>query len=141
MADERDGNADGPLARAVPRLRIVFDDGIRLGPGKIDLVAAVARTGSIAAAGRELGMSYRRAWLLIDEVNRLFRQPVVQASAGGTRGGGAQVTPFGLALVDAYRRIEGRLAQAVREEFAPFATQIVPHPGDPRSSRGEDKAE
>ena len=141
MVDQRDGNADGPLSRAVPRLRIVFDDGIRLGPGKIDLVAAVARTGSIAAAGRELGMSYRRAWLLIDEVNRLFRQPVVQASAGGTRGGGAQVTPFGLALVEAYRRIEDRLGQAVREELGPFATDFVSHPGGPRSAVRQTKAD
>jgi molybdate transport system regulatory protein len=142
MERERDEGAGGSeaLLRAVPRLRIVFDDDIRLGPGKVDLVAAVARTGSIAAAGRELGMSYRRAWLLIDEINRLFRQPVVLASAGGTRGGGAQVTPFGRALVEAYRRIEDRLRDAMREELAPFASDIVPHPGGPRSASREGKA-
>jgi molybdate transport system regulatory protein len=134
-------SASDALARAVPRLRIVFGDDIRLGPGKIDLVAAVARTGSIAAAGRELGMSYRRAWLLIDEINRLFRQPVVLASAGGTRGGGAQVTPFGLALVEAYRRIESRLEQAIREELGPFAPDIVDHPGGPRSASRRTKAD
>jgi molybdate transport system regulatory protein len=96
-----------------------------LGPGKIDLLDTIGRTGSISAAGRELGMSYRRAWLLVDEVNRLFRRPVVSASAGGSHGGGAQLTDFGRALVAAYRRIEERARVAIREELAPFESDLV----------------
>ena len=80
------------LSNASPRLRITFAPGMRLGPGKMDLIEAVGRTGSISAAGRELGMSYRRAWLLIDQVNAVFTEPVVVASAGGAQGGGAQLT-------------------------------------------------
>lgn len=117
--------ADGPIARAKLRLRIVFDGDVRLGPGKADLLDAIGRTGSISAAGRELGMSYRRCWLLVDEVNRLFSRPVVLASAGGAHGGGAQLTDFGRALVSAYRRVEERARAAVREEFAPFESDLI----------------
>lgn len=117
--------ADGPLARAVPRLRIVLAAGGRIGPGKIDLLEAIGDTGSISAAGRLLGMSYRRAWLLVDEVNKLFTRPVVTARAGGQHGGGAQLTDFGRALVAAYRRIEERTRTAIREELAPFETDLA----------------
>lgn len=120
----RPHNGDA-VARAVPRVRIVFGAAMRLGPGKIDLLETIGRTGSISAAGRDLGMSYRRAWLLVDEVNRLFRRPIVVASAGGTQGGGAQLTDFGRALVAAYRRIEDRARQAIREELAPFASDLA----------------
>jgi molybdate transport system regulatory protein len=119
------GQPAGRLSRSQLRLRIVFDDAMRLGPGKIDLLDTIGRTGSISAAGRELGMSYRRAWLLVDEVNRLFRRPVVSASAGGSHGGGAQLTDFGRALVAAYRRIEERARVAIREELAPFESDLV----------------
>jgi molybdate transport system regulatory protein len=117
--------ADRSVAHAIPKLRIVFGDARRLGPGKIDLLEAVGNTGSISAAGRSLGMSYRRAWLLVDEVNRLFRRPVVVASVGGAQGGGAQLTDFGRALVAAYRRIEQRTSVAIREELAPFFSDLV----------------
>lgn len=116
--------APGALARARPRVRIVFDGGVRIGPGKIDLLEAIAATGSISAAGRALGMSYRRAWLLVDETARLFARPVVVTSAGGTKGGGAQLTDFGRALIGAYRRVEARTDRAMREEFAPFETDL-----------------
>ncbi len=123
--------ASGPLATAVPRLRIQFDaSGPRLGPGKIELLEAIGASGSISAAGRRLGMSYRRAWLLVDEVNRLFTRPVVVASTGGANGGGAQLTDFGRALVGAYRRIEERTRQAMREELAPFESDLAP-PAEP----------
>ena len=112
--------ASGLLAQARPRVRVVLAGGARLGPGKIDLLDAIARTGSISAAGRELGMSYRRSWLLIDAVNHMFTQPVVTASVGGAQGGGAEVTEFGKALVAAYRRIEARTHAAILEELAPF---------------------
>lgn len=114
----------GLLAQAAPRLRIDFPAGVRIGPGKIDLLEAIDRTGSISAAGRELGMSYRRAWLLMDELGKLFSRPVIVASAGGVHGGGARLTDFGRALIGAYRRIEARTAQAIREELAPFETDL-----------------
>lgn len=118
--------ADGAVvAQLTPRLRIVFGEALRLGPGKIDLLEAIGRTGSISAAGRELGMSYRRAWVLVDAVNKMFTQPVVTTAAGGAQGGGAQLTTFGRALVTAYRRIEARTLAAIQEEMAPFDADIV----------------
>ena len=127
------GEAASHLARSKLRLRIVFGP-TRLGPGKVDLLEAVGRTGSISAAGRALGMSYRRAWLLVDAVNRLFREPAVIAVAGGAQGGGAHLTPFGQALVAAYRRIETRTRDVVLEEMATFETAFaeegVEAPGD-----------
>jgi molybdate transport system regulatory protein len=122
--------ATGAVARAVPRLRIVFGPDMRIGPGKMDLLEAIGRTGSISAAGRELGMSYRRAWLLVDDVNKLFAQPVVTASAGGVHGGGARLTEFGRAVVAAYRRVEARTRAAIAEEFAAFERDIVIVAGD-----------
>lgn len=133
----RDGGETGRerLEAARLRLRIVFGAGGPLGPGKIDLLEAVARTGSISAAGRELGMSYRRSWLLIDGVNRMFTAPSVVASAGGAQGGGAQLTPFGAALVAAYRRLEAQTRAAMLAEFAPFAGELaeVPVDSDPQA--------
>jgi molybdate transport system regulatory protein len=104
-------------ARATPRLRIRMGDGLILGPGKIDLLAAIAREGSISAAAREMKMSYRRAWLLVDEMNRMFDGPLVMAAPGGTRGGGAEVTPLGETVAAAYRRIVKRTEQAIHEEL------------------------
>ena len=88
------------------RLRITKGTDIAIGPGKIDLLEAIAGTGSITAAAKALGMSYRRAWLLVDMMNRCFEGPVVVAGAGGSRGGGAAVTPLGTEVVRRYRRIE-----------------------------------
>jgi len=100
------------------RLKIAFDDEARLGPGKMDLLDGIARTGSISAAGRELGMSYRRAWLLVDAVNSMFGEPCVKAAAGGAHGGGASLTPFGERLLAAYRSLcaetEDRAAELFR---------------------------
>lgn len=124
LRGRRSGPEEGRIARVRPRVRIVFGEAMRLGPGKVDLLDAIGRTGSISAAGRELGMSYRRAWLLVDEINRLFRRPVVLASAGGAHGGGAQLTDFGRALIAAYRRIEERTKAAIREELAPFESDL-----------------
>ena len=105
-------------ARATPRLRIVMGKGLMLGPGKIDLLEGIARKGSISAASREMGMSYRRAWLLVEAMNQMFARPLVVAAPGGARGGGAQVTEFGLEVASAYRRIEARTKDAIREELA-----------------------
>src|SRR5450432_4248092 len=81
------------------RLRISNGDDIAVGPGKIELLEAIATTGSITAAASALGMSYRRAWLLVDTMNRCFRSAVVEAEAGGKRGGGTRLTVLGTEVV------------------------------------------
>ena len=101
-----------------PAIRILFGASSSLGPGKIALLEAIARCGSISAAARDMGMSYRRAWLLVEAMNQAFKQPVVLTSTGGKRGGGAEVTPFGQDLLDRYRRIEAKAAAAVGGELA-----------------------
>src|SRR6476619_5239667 len=78
-----------------PQIRIMFRKAIAMGPGKADLLRAIEQTGSISAAARALGMSYRRAWLLVDTMNQCFRAPLVEAEAGGKRGGGARLTRVG----------------------------------------------
>jgi molybdate transport system regulatory protein len=100
------------------RLRIRTGDDIAVGPGKIELLEMIAETGSITAAAKELGMSYRRAWLLVDTMNRCFKARVVETEAGGNRGGGTQLTVLGAQVVRAYRRIEERAAKAGAAEIA-----------------------
>lgn len=102
----------------IVRLKISFAEDARLGPGKMDLLEAVARTGSISAAGRDLGMSYRRAWLLLDSVNTMFGQPAIETSAGGVHGGGARLTDFGQRLLAAYRSVEAETAKMAAKAFA-----------------------
>ena len=87
-------------------LRVDFGANRSIGPGKVRLLEAIDNTGSISQAGRSLGMSYRRAWLLIDDMNRCFRHAVVNAKPGGSQGGGAVLTQFGAELVRDYRAIE-----------------------------------
>ena len=97
-------------------LRIDLANGSRLGPGKVNLLEAVRACSSISAAAREQGMSYRRAWLLIDDMNKAFQQPVVETFPGRSRGKGAAVTAFGERLITLYRTAETKLAGAVAEE-------------------------
>ncbi|ABE44413.1 winged helix-turn-helix domain-containing protein [Polaromonas sp. JS666] len=99
------------------RLRIYRDDSIAIGPGKVALLEAVAEAGSISAAARQLGMSYRRAWLLIDEVNRALSLPAVNTTAGGARGGGAALTPVGQEIIKRYRSIESRSRAAAADDI------------------------
>jgi molybdate transport system regulatory protein len=98
-------------------LRVDFGPSRSVGPGKVRLLEAVDRTGSISQAGRTLGMSYRRAWLLIDDMNRCFRHAVVSARPGGSRGGGAELTEFGATLVRDYRSIETAAAVAAKKRL------------------------
>ena len=100
--------AAAPGADAFPRLSIRLDlgDGARIGPGKVRLLEEIDRNGSISAAGRVLKMSYRRAWQLVEDLNRGMDTPVVETATGGSGGGGARLTPTGRAVVDAYRAIE-----------------------------------
>jgi molybdate transport system regulatory protein len=103
----------------VTRLTLRVDFGSRrsIGPGKIRLLEEIGRAGSISQAGRSLGMSYRRAWLLIDDLNRCFRHAVVRAKSGGSQGGGAALTEFGTGLVRDYRAIETAAAGAARSRL------------------------
>lgn len=87
------------------RLSILFESGARVGPGKIALLESIRDTGSISAAARDMGMSYKRAWLLLDTINQTFTEPVVTAAPGGAGGGGAILTAFGADLLRRYRRI------------------------------------
>ncbi len=113
-------------ASARPMLRVDFPGGARIGPGKIALLEAVERAGSITAAGKALGMSYRRAWLLLDALNRTFDAPVVTTASGGAHGGGATVTDFGQALIAAYRGLEADCARITADRLAPFAARLAP---------------
>jgi molybdate transport system regulatory protein len=98
-------------------VRIDLDPQSRIGPGKIDLLESIGSCGSISAAGRAMEMSYKRAWDLVDEINRICGQAAVERQTGGKNGGGAVLTPFGLSLVARYRKIERTAANAVRKEL------------------------
>ena len=104
--------------RLSARFRVVRGDLIAVGPGKVDLLEALDRTGSIRDAAESLAMSYMRAWKLIREMNAAFRQPVVESSRGGNERGGATVTEFGRRVVALYRRMEKKAAAATREEWS-----------------------
>ena len=113
-------------AKSLPQLsvRIDLDTEARIGPGKIQLLENIRACGSISAAGRAMGMSYKRAWDLVDEINRICRQPAVERQTGGKNGGGAILTPFGIALVARYRKIERDAASAVRKDLLALRTDI-----------------
>ena len=98
-------------------LRLTLDGGVRLGPGKIRLLEAVAGTGSISAAARAMAMSYRRAWLLINSLNEALESPVVESRSGGRKGGGALVTARGRELIALYHSMERKARRAVDEEL------------------------
>jgi molybdate transport system regulatory protein len=115
----------GSAVRVQFRLRIIRDDVIAVGPGKIDLLEAIAKTGSITAAAKSLRMSYRRAWVLVDTMNRSLRSPVVEAEAGGKRGGGTQLTPMGADVVRLYRAVEAKAAKASAAELTALAQLLV----------------
>ena len=107
------------------RLRVTRGVDIAVGPGKIDLLAAIDKTGSITSAAKELGMSYRRAWLLVDTMNRCFKSAVVAAEAGGRRGGGTALTPLGAEVVRRYRRIERAAAKAGAADIRAFLALLA----------------
>ena len=113
-------------------LRVALSDGRRIGPGKIALLEAIGRTGSITAAGRSMDMSYRRAWLLVSAVNQMFEEAVVETAAGGAHGGGARLTEFGAGLVAAYRALERATTEAADRDLAPYLSRL--RPSDPARS-------
>jgi molybdate transport system regulatory protein len=98
-------------------MRVTSGEAIAVGPGKVDLLEAIQRMHSITAAAKSMNMSYRRAWLLVDELNASLKKPAVSSANGGKDGGGSQLTDVGLALVDVYRRIEARAAKACADDI------------------------
>jgi molybdate transport system regulatory protein len=113
----------------MPRLslRIFLDPEGTIGPGKIELLETIAALGSISAAGRAMGMSYRHAWILVEEINRVFEKPVTTRRAGGKDGGGATVTPFGFELIARYRAIEHAALTAARPELEALQNEVQVH--------------
>lgn len=97
------------------KLQLLLGDDIAMGPGKAELLEAIAQEGSISAAGRALGMSYRRAWLLVDTMNRCFRDKLVATTSGGAKTGGARLTAAGLAVLEDYRAVQAAVAQAAED--------------------------
>lgn len=106
------------------RFRIDLGAKCSIGPGKIDLLEAITQSGSIRQAARDLGMSYRRAWLLIDSVNRSFSEPSTHASVGGSGGGGVELTAFGAELVRRYRSVSRRIESIAQSEFGDLAPKV-----------------
>jgi molybdate transport system regulatory protein len=104
--------------RTGARLRLVLEPDIAIGPGKADILEGIKETGSIAAAGRRMGMSYKRAWLLVETMNRCFQEPLVTTSRGGSAKGGAVLTAVGQEVLERYRRMEALTAEAIEGEMA-----------------------
>lgn len=105
-------------------LRIHLDPEGRIGPGKIELLENIAAQGSISAAGRAMGISYRRAWELVEDLNSIFGKPVVERQAGGRHGGGTCLTPTGCAVVMRFRAVERAAALAAQEHLAALQVEV-----------------
>lgn len=109
------------------RLRILLDPDGHIGPGKVELLEGIARLGSISAAGRAMGMSYRRAWELVEEMNRIFGRPVAETQAGGRQGGGARLTDLGQCVVTRFRAAEAAADAAIAAEVAALQAAVDRH--------------
>jgi molybdate transport system regulatory protein len=114
------------------RFRVDLAPGSSLGPGKIDLLEAIEQQGSLTRAAAALGMSYRYAWLLIDDLNGSFTEPVTAATVGGKRGGGVELTPFGREVVRRYRTACARIETIARKQFAPLVKRVRARRSSPR---------
>jgi molybdate transport system regulatory protein len=110
------------------RFRIDFTSSTQLGPGKIELLEAIRTCGSLSQAARDLGMSYRRAWLLIDSFKSMFSQPVTTATTGGPGGGGVILTPFGEELIESYRSLERDITTLAKRRLQRL-TAALANPG------------
>jgi molybdate transport system regulatory protein len=107
-----------------PKIRILIGAVVAIGPGKADLLEAIDRTGSISAAGREMDMSYRRAWLLVEAMNANFERPLVETVTGGHSGGGARLTGLGSEVLRRYREMEAKAATSVAKELRQLAALL-----------------
>ncbi|KUR72876.1 ModE family transcriptional regulator [Novosphingobium fuchskuhlense] len=124
------------------KLQILCGDAIAMGPGKADLLDAIAAEGSISGAGRRLGMSYRRAWQLVDLMNRCWSAPLVETSPGSARGGGARLTAEGIAVLAAYRALQDVLeARAAGPELAALEARLRSRPLRSQAERQDTVAE
>jgi molybdate transport system regulatory protein len=121
------GSQFAQMARV--NISIVFQSGARIGPGKVALLESIRDTGSISAAAREMGMSYKRAWLLLDSMNQAFAEPVVIAAPGGPGGGGASLTTFGLEVLGRYRSIHERVTKLAATDMAALSRRVRPDAG------------
>jgi molybdate transport system regulatory protein len=108
----------------VIRFRIDFANSCYVGPGKIDLLEAIHRSGSLSQAARDLGMSYRRAWLLVDSLKNSFRESVTVAATGGKGGGGVTLTRFGQQLIRSYRQLERDIALVASRRLREVAPSV-----------------
>lgn len=106
----------------------MLEPDIAIGPGKADILDFIAETGSIAAAGRRMGMSYKRAWLLVETMNRCFREPLVETSRGGRSKGGAVLTETGREVLDRYRRMEELTETVIAAELKAVRSLLVDQP-------------
>ena len=106
-------------------LRVLGKRAPAMGPGKAELIERIAETGSISAAARSMGMSYRRAWQLVEALNRDYRQRVIDTAIGGMRGGGARVTPFGKKVLALFRAMEAKASAAIAADLRRF-TRYIP---------------
>ena len=113
-----------PVARF--RLRVTAGEAIFVGPGKIALLEAIHDTRSITAAAKAMGMSYRRAWVLVDELNGSLASAAVESAIGGEHGGGSTLTALGLELIDVYRRVESTAARAGAKDIARLLELATP---------------
>lgn len=104
-----------------PRLRVLLGAATAIGPGKADLLEAIAETGSISGAAKRMSMSYRRAWMLVDTMNASFRGPLVRSSRGGAGGGGARLTSLGEEVLARYRAMEAKAADSLETDMTAFA--------------------
>jgi molybdate transport system regulatory protein len=111
------------------RIRVMRGPDTVVGPGRADLLGHIAATGSIAGAGRQMNMSYKRAWALVEELNNAFATPLVEAAKGGAGGGGAKLTATGHAVLAAYRALEAGAAQASREALDMLTNALAVPPG------------
>ena len=114
--------------RLEPRIRILLGSSIAIGPGKAALLEAIGETGSIAAAGRRMGMSYRRAWVLTKTMNACFKEPLIETAKGGSGGGGARLTDTGCEVLALYRAMEDHAATAVMPDMDKLRALMVDEP-------------
>lgn len=109
-------------------MRVLSAGAPAIGPGKAELIERIFETGSISAAGRAMGMSYRRAWQLVEALNRSFREPVIVTAIGGQRGGGAQVTAYGKRLAARFRAMERKASAAIAADLQRFHAELKRRP-------------
>lgn len=114
------------MAKLIPKIRVLVGAVVAIGPGKADLLQAIGEHGSISAAARGMGMSYRRAWLLVEGINNAFKHPLVETLTGGDGGGGARLTETGKEVLRRYRAMEARAARAVAAELRGFSQLLRP---------------